>query len=204
MAQGSLINVHAIVPFSRANGPGNRLVVWVQGCSCRCPGCFNPETHSHDQNYLMTVDEVFCRIVEASSKIEGITISGGEPLEQAEALGRLLHRVRSETSLSVIVFSSYTLKQIEKMKGGATLLNHIDALIDGPYIERRRSPQSLKGSSNQRLHLLTGRYTIEDIDDTPTLEMQIDLNGKIHITGVEGINQKNMFSEIWKVRKQPL
>ena len=143
----------------------------------------------------MTVDEVFCRIVEASSKIEGITISGGEPMEQADALGSLLHRVRFETSLSVVVFSGYTLKQIEKMERGAMLLNHIDALIDGPYIERCRSAQDLKGSSNQRLHLLTDRYHIGDIDDTPTLEMQIDLNGKIHITGVEGISQKNLFSE---------
>jgi len=190
------LNIHALVPFSRANGPGNRLVVWVQGCSRRCPGCFNPETHSHDPYCLMKVGEVFFRIVEASSRIEGITISGGEPMEQADALGSLLHRVRSETSLSVVFFSGYTLKQIEKTERGAMLLEDIDILIDGPYIERYRSAQVLKGSSNQRLHLLTDRYHKGDIDDTPTLEMQIDLNGKIHITGVEGINKKNLLSEI--------
>jgi len=187
-----ILNVHGVVPLSRANGPGDRMVIWLQGCSLRCPGCFNPETHPRKPHRLMTVDAVFDRIREFSSTIEGITLSGGEPLEQINPLIDLLERVRSAPSLSVVLFSGYDLEKINKMKKGRHLLKMVDVLIAGPYIEHLRLSQNLTGSSNQQIHFLTDRYRMKDIARMPAAEVQIDPGGDIIITGIGGISRDRL------------
>jgi len=187
-----ILNVHGVVPLSRANGPGDRMVIWLQGCNLKCPGCFNPETHPRKPHRLMTVDAVFDRIRESSSTIEGITLSGGEPLEQINPLINLLQRVRFATSLSVVLFSGYELEKINKMKKGEHLLKMVDALIAGPYIEHLRLSQNLTGSSNQQIHFLTDRYRMKDIAQMPAAEVQIDLGGNIIITGIGGISKDRL------------
>src|SRR5512142_2285205 len=91
------IRVHSFLESSRSNGPGNRAVLWVQGCSLGCPGCFNPETHPTDPAELIPVDELVKRIQKLSPDLEGLTISGGEPLQQRRAVQALLEQVRSTT-----------------------------------------------------------------------------------------------------------
>jgi anaerobic ribonucleoside-triphosphate reductase activating protein len=135
----------------------------------------------------MTVHAVFDRIIESSSTIEGITLSGGEPLEQIDPLINLLQRVRFATSLSVVLFSGYELEKINKMKKGVHLLKMVDVLIAGSYIEHLRLAHNLTGSSNQQIHFLTDRYRMKDIARMPAAEVQIDLGGKIIITGIAGI-----------------
>ena len=187
-----ILNVHGIVPLSRANGPGDRMVIWLQGCSLRCPGCFNPETHPHKPHQLMTVDAVFDRIHESLSTIEGITLSGGEPLEQIDPLINLLQRVRFATSLSVVLFSGYELDNITQMKQGMHLLKMVDVLIAGPYIENLRHSRNLTGSSNQQVHFLTDRYRMKDIAQIPAAEVHIDPGGDIIITGIGGISKEQL------------
>jgi pyruvate-formate lyase-activating enzyme len=99
------LRLHAFIPRSRANGPGCRAVVWVQGCTLGCPGCFNPETHDFRGGQWVGVDELFERIRALQGTIEGITVSGGEPFQQRPALLALLQRVRAETDLGVLVFT---------------------------------------------------------------------------------------------------
>jgi anaerobic ribonucleoside-triphosphate reductase activating protein len=187
-----ILNVHGVVPLSRANGPGDRMVIWLQGCNLKCPGCFNPETHPRKPQRLMTVDAVFDRIRGSASTIEGITLSGGEPLEQINPLINLLQRVRFATSLSVVLFSGYELEKINKMKKGEHLLKMVDVLIAGPYIEHLRLSQNLTGSSNQQIHFLTDRYRMQDIARMPAAEVQIDLGGNIIITGIGGISKDRL------------
>jgi anaerobic ribonucleoside-triphosphate reductase activating protein len=137
----------------------------------------------------MTVEAVFDRIRESSSIIDGITLSGGEPLEQIDPLINLLQRVRFATSISVVLFSGFELEKISKMNKGMDLLKMVDVLIAGPYIEHLRLSQNLIGSSNQQIHFLTDRYRMKDIAGLPAAEVQINPGGDIIITGIGGISE---------------
>jgi len=88
--------LHAFVPVSRANGPGLRAVVYFQGCSLQCPGCWNPSSHKF-RGIEVTVPEVAQRFEEARQfgSLEGATFSGGEPMQQAEALLELMGQFRT-------------------------------------------------------------------------------------------------------------
>lgn len=102
------LRTHGFVPFSYANGPGCRATLWLQGCPLDCPGCFNADTHAFDQGQSVEVGQLLDHLKALAPRIEGLTISGGEPLMQDPALSELVHRVRSETSLSIILFTGFT------------------------------------------------------------------------------------------------
>lgn len=177
------MNIHAIEERSRANGPGRRFVIWFQGCSLGCPGCYNPNTHDTAPNQPLTAEALVTRISQTPD-IDGVTISGGEPFEQPEALAELVALVRKRTSLSILVFSGYARAEIEAMAQGPAVLANIDVLIDGRYRASERVASGLRGSANQQLHLLTDRYTAADIAAVPEAEIRIDAQGRIHLTGV--------------------
>jgi len=84
--------VHAIMPTSRVNGPGLRCVVFVQGCNLACPGCWNVQSHDFhgtDLAIAAVVGEVTnCH---GQYSLDGVTFSGGEPMQQADELAPLLH-----------------------------------------------------------------------------------------------------------------
>src|SRR5262245_29198295 len=113
MAQPHL-RLHAFLPASRANGPGVRAVLWVQGCSLGCPGCFNPLTHPTTGGELVPTDELVRRLTALGDTIEGITVSGGEPLQQRPALLALLRRLRQQTRLSVVLFTGFTWEEVQR------------------------------------------------------------------------------------------
>ena len=179
-----MLNLHAILPRSRANGPGVRFAVWFQGCRLSCTGCFNPATHAFEPLVQMTVEALVERIVAQGAAVEGITLSGGEPMEQAECLLRLVADVRNATALSILLFSGYTLAEIQVMPRGPDILSHVDVLIAGRYDETRRLARRLRGSANQSIHLLTDRYTMSDIEATPPAEIRIDPSGAVTISGI--------------------
>lgn len=179
-----LLNLHALLPLSRSNGPGRRTVIWFQGCTLGCPGCFNPDTHSEDPRLTVEVSDLVSSLEARSGEMEGITISGGEPLVQSEGLLRLLLGLRSRTDLSLILFSGHRLDEIKKMPLGAPILSCLDVLIDGRYLKRKRLASGLRGSSNQAIHLLSNRYRLEEIEFTPPGEVQIDAQGRITLSGV--------------------
>ena len=141
---------------SRALGPGLRYVIWVQGCPFHCPHCETPEGRSFEPNTVIGVDELAEDII-ACPEIEGITISGGEPLEQADALTELLHKVRqSRPELTVISYTGYRYEELTSENAKAYLAE-LDLLIDGPYIHELNDNQGIRGSSNQRLIFLSDR-----------------------------------------------
>lgn len=152
------LNIGALQERSVVNGPGNRFVIWVQGCPIRCPGCINPELWSFSPRNILPVDEVFERILKVKD-IEGVTYTGGEPFAQAKALALLGERLKEE-GLSVVCYTGYLLEDL-KMRHDpwiARLLSVVDVLIDGPFIEELRAPLLWRGSTNQRVHFLTRRY----------------------------------------------
>jgi len=179
-----VLNLHAILPRSRANGPGVRFAIWFQGCALNCAGCFNPATHAVAPNMLVSVRDLVDRIASEAPELEGVTLSGGEPLQQSGGLLQLLTGIRSNTRLSVILFSGYEKDEIERLPDGPPILAGVDVLIAGRYDASLRLSRGLRGSSNQTIHLLTDRYGMEELERTPTAEAHIDRSGKIVISGV--------------------
>nr|WP_241266526.1 4Fe-4S single cluster domain-containing protein [Streptomyces scabichelini] len=178
------MRLHGFEPYSAANGPGTRAVVWVQGCTLGCPGCFNPETHERGGGET-TVDELFERIVRLGDRVEGVTISGGEPLQQREPVLRLLARIRAETSLSAVLFTGYRWSEVTRMPEAAALCDSVDVLLAGRYESGQRIARGLRGSANKTVHLFGDRYALHDLDAVPDAEVVIHPDGRLTLTGID-------------------
>ncbi|MBI3951494.1 MAG: radical SAM protein [Acidobacteria bacterium] len=184
---GEYLRIHHFLPLSRANGPGARAVVWVQGCSLGCPGCFSPETHPLEGGELVSVDDLFHRTLALGDAIEGITISGGEPLQQRRALLGFLRRVRLETSLSILLFTGYSWEEVQWMPDAEALLSCVDVLIQGRYDQTQRLARDLRGSANKAVRLLSGRYTMSDMQSVPPAEVFITAEGEVVMSGIDPV-----------------
>jgi anaerobic ribonucleoside-triphosphate reductase activating protein len=180
------LRLHQFLPFSRANGPGARAVLWVQGCSLGCPGCFNPQTHPWAGGEVVLVDDLLARLA-ALGGIEGITVSGGEPLQQRPALLALLRRVRKETALSVLLFTGYRWEEVRAMPQAEALLACVDVLLAGRYDARQHLARDLRGSANKTVHFLTGRYTPADLQAVPAAEVIISPDGEVQLSGIDPV-----------------
>lgn len=178
-----LLRLFAFLPRSRANGPGERAVVWVQGCTLKCPGCFNPGSHNAHAGEAFSVETLVAKIA-ALPGIEGVTISGGEPLQQRRPLLRLLKRVRFDLGLSTIVWTGFTWEEVGRMPDAGRLLQLADVLICGRFDQTRRIARAMRGSDNKTVHFLSGRYTLADLEAVPESEIIISPAGQITISGV--------------------
>ncbi|MBQ6517797.1 MAG: radical SAM protein [Anaerolineaceae bacterium] len=179
------IRITEIVTGSRANGPGNRNVVWFQGCTLNCPGCFNPQTHPAAGGFPISTDDLCEKLLDLQFQSNGITISGGEPFQQAEGLLDLLVKLKQRKSPPVLVFSGYTFSQLQDNPIRKSCLSYIDALICGPY--RRNEPPAFEhfcSSANQELRLLSSRLQPRDFSDLPLAEIIIDRSGKAFFSGI--------------------
>jgi anaerobic ribonucleoside-triphosphate reductase activating protein len=164
-----------------------RAVLWVQGCSLGCPGCFNPDTHSFDAGEFVSIDRLLARLAALRGAIEGLTISGGEPLQQRLPLLHLLRRVRQETSLTTLLFSGFTWAEIQQMPDAEALLTCLDVLIAGRYEAGQRLARDLRGSANKSVHFLTSRYSLSDLQALPPAEVIITLEGEIMLSGIDPV-----------------
>jgi anaerobic ribonucleoside-triphosphate reductase activating protein len=180
-----ILRIHHWTLESRANGPGLRAVVWVQGCSLGCPGCFNPQTHPRKGGKAVLVEDLLAEIKTRKDQIEGVTISGGEPLQQMPALLELLKHLRRETRLSVLTFTGFTWDEVQRMPHSAELLANLDVLIAGRFEASQRLARGLIGSANKTVHFLTQRYNQEDLQVTPPAEIWIGRNGEIELSGID-------------------
>ena len=115
---------------SRINGPGNRLVIWVQGCKFKCKGCFNPETHPYTKEHLVDVVDLV-KIINEDTSIEGITISGGEPLDYPNQIQSLLTGIdKRKTS---VLYSGYHYEDIISNRNLMNVIKLADMSIIGRY-----------------------------------------------------------------------
>ena len=172
------ISLFGTVPDSIVDGPGLRYAVFVQGCSHHCPGCHNPESQPAEGGALTAIVDLLADI-EANGLVHDVTLSGGEPFEQPRACAKLARELKSR-GYGVWSYSGYLYEDLARrakmareerdrreaagLTGEALaediaddlavgeLLDTIDVLVDGPFIEARKSLE-LKwcGSSNQRL-----------------------------------------------------
>lgn len=142
-------------------GPGRRVGIWLQGCSIRCKGCVSQDTWKTDPGREIPVPRLikWCREV-TQGKLDGLTISGGEPFDQPKALGELLDALslwRTEDGLDfdLLCYSGYPLATLRKRH--ASLLSKLDAIIAEPYVEALPLTHVWRGSANQTLEPLTAR-----------------------------------------------
>ena len=138
-------------------GPGKRLGIWVQGCGRSCEGCANPELQPMDIAKEMPLDIVIlmARTAITLYGLDGISITGGEPMLQAGELSDLVSAL-SDICSDVLVFSGFTLEELQGMNDNVIdgFLSKISVLVDGPYIKDRNRGEKLRGSDNQRIHFL--------------------------------------------------
>jgi len=191
--------LHALIPASRANGPGLRAVVFFQGCALGCPKCFNPTTHVF-QGVEIALQKVVKALISAHREhnLEGITFSGGEPMQQADSLLALMENLRNQAlDLSFGMFSGYTERELDegqysiwRRELGAeekrTLWKAIQAGQDFAVLGRFNYLQPgiapFRSSRNQVLRLFGSRYTEADFGEQ-MVEVCIDADGRAELTG---------------------
>lgn len=140
-------------------GPGDRAVLWVFGCCFNCPGCI-----AYNFKHGTCIEDTAENLAQwfLDTKNDGITISGGEPMLQAMELSKMIEMIREKRDVGIVVYSGFTYEELKKKAdqdlGVKNFLSQIDILIDGPYREELNHNEPYRGSSNQRILPLTGRY----------------------------------------------
>lgn len=185
------INLAAFCSSTRALGPGVRAALWLQGCPFQCPGCISPEWARQDIFNPVNYDKIAEQILQVSG-LRGITLSGGEPMLQAENLTKLINHIRREREIDVICYTGYKLEDLKRdagLQGIDNFLDEIDVLIDGPYISALNDNCGLRGSSNQRVHYFTRRLAEFDfLSERRTMEIYV-AGDEITFVGIPDIGQ---------------
>lgn len=154
-------------------GPGNRVGIWFCGCKHHCKGCSNPELWEFQAKYKTTakIIETLIKKIECEYPIDGFTLTGGDPLEQPEALRELLPILQG-FSKDILLYTGYEYDEVAERLGN--ILGMCSVVIDGKYIQELNHGAVLKGSDNQNIIILhdefVGKY--RDYIEQHTNEIQ--------------------------------
>ena len=183
------LRVFNILKTTKVEGPGVRYCIWTQGCSRHCKGCQAVHTWSHSGGILIDVKDII-EDIKSQKNIEGVTFLGGEPFEQAEALGIIAKEVQ-KLGLSVLCFTGFLLEELRQEEKNRLLLDNIDLLIDGEFKQELVDySRPWCGSSNQRYHFLTSRYNEEIFEKYKNkVEVNISKNGVIFMNGMGNFDE---------------
>jgi anaerobic ribonucleoside-triphosphate reductase activating protein len=179
-----ILNVNHILESSQVQGPGTRFTIWVQGCSIHCEQCSNKDTWEFrtDKKSIgisYTIDDLTSYIIE--SKSTGLTITGGEPLDQFDSTLELCKQIFKHKN--IFLCSGYTYEVIKK-SSMKQILETIDIICAGPFDYKQKCQSQWKGSSNQEVIYLTDRG--KDLLDLPILKKEYRINkktGEMIVTG---------------------
>lgn len=146
------MKIAGILKHSYVDGPGVRFVIFTQGCPHHCKGCHNPDTWDPDGGMAISVEEI-AGLVRSTKYLDGVTLSGGDPLFQAKECVELAKALKD---YNIWCYTGWTLDEINEGKAGEDakeLLKYIDVLVDGPFIEELKSDKCIyRGSSNQNVN----------------------------------------------------
>lgn len=169
--EGKNLRIAGIEAESFVDGPGIRFSIFTQGCKHHCLECHNPQTHDFNGGHLISLAEILS-MIEENPLLDGVTFSGGDPMEQAATLVPLAREIK-ERGLNLVVFTGYTYEYIvahqEQHPDCMELLTFADILVDGPFVLAQRSLSlKFRGSKNQRLidvqsSLTQGRAVLHQI-----------------------------------------
>jgi len=190
--------IHGVITASRVNGPGQRAVVYFQGCTLSCPGCWNPRTHSFtgtERSAAEIADWVL--LAHEAGPLDGVTFSGGEPMQQADGLLALIESLSARLpGLSFGLYSGYSERELNcglyscrselsrdaREQIWQSIRPHLDFAVLGRYISTRPSALPLQSSSNQKLVLLSNRYREEQFE-AQEVEVHVGIHGVVQVTG---------------------
>ena len=145
-----MINVLRILYDTTVDGPGFRTSIYCSGCRHQCPGCHNPQSWAFGKGTDRTTDELLDVI--KSDPFADVTFTGGDPFFQAEGFTELAKRIKAETDKTIWCYTGFRYENLLHDNAAQQLLQHIDVLVDGPFVETLRDEDLLfRGSSNQRL-----------------------------------------------------
>jgi anaerobic ribonucleoside-triphosphate reductase activating protein len=206
------MNIHALLNGSRANGPGLRSVLWTQGCDLHCPSCWNPGTHAFSGGEEIHPNDLAERVVkDAAPGTTGLTISGGEPMHQADSVWKLIFSVKlRRPSWSVGMFSGYYFPElkhgdydlredigvlancgVKRLLWDSQLMPLLDWIVCGRYDRNSLASDIVPGSRpdahfvssyNQQLILLSNRHSYSDFQPLQ-YEVNISAEGLVKLTG---------------------
>ena len=181
------MNIHS-VHLSKVNGPGLRYVIWTQGCSKGCVGCFNPLTWSFESNKILTPFQIF-EDIKNFEDIDGVTISGGDPLEQEDILDLLMLLWSLNLRKGIILYTGYSLDEINKNSYLRKCLSYIDVLIDEKFEEDKKTYIGPAGSMNQNVLYFSSKISEEEMKMDQGVEILLDGNN-VSVTGFPHLDRK--------------
>lgn len=188
------LRIHNTLECSTVNGPGKRAVIWVQGCGLGCDGCWNPETWDAGAGTLMENGRILAWL--AGLDVDGLSISGGEPMAQAVAAMRLILGVRvSLPHLSIGMFTGHTQNELargrfecgensenRRREVWSVMRDHLDFAVCGRFNRHQPASDPLVTSKNQELVLFSDRYRASDFSPQQ-VEIAIDPHGLTQLSG---------------------
>lgn len=169
------VRIINIVEDTMVDGPGWRSSVYCAGCRHACKGCHNPETWSFEAGQEMSVDEVLAQLAHVEDD-HNVTLSGGDPMYQAEAFAELARRLVEEQHRTVWCYTGFLWEQVVADPVMSKMLPWLEVLVDGPFIESEKDLNLLfRGSRNQRLidvqsSLRQGKVVLKDYDPYPKFD----------------------------------
>ena len=169
-------------------GPGRRLGIWFQGCSLRCEGCISVDTWATAKT-LIPIEQLMRTLSSYLPLIDGITISGGEPFDQFEALLAIVVQLRKKTKVDILVYTGYSVEDITEQL--LQIKPYIDVLISDPFQRQSSQTLRLRGSDNQRLHCFTSQavekfayYQQAVTTEDKVLDVMFDAEGVVWFAGI--------------------
>lgn len=169
-------------------GPGRRLGIWFQGCSLRCEGCISVDTWATAKT-LIPIEQLMRTLSSYLPLIDGITISGGEPFDQFEALLAIVVQLRERTKVDILVYTGYSVEDITEQL--LQIKPYIDVLISDPFQRQSSQTLRLRGSDNQRLHCFSSQaiekfayYQQAVTTEDKVLDVMFDAEGVVWFAGI--------------------
>ena len=145
-----MLSILDILEDTTVDGPGFRTAIYAAGCPNGCPGCHNPESWDINRGRWMSTDEILQKVL--ADNFADVTFSGGDPMYQPEGFTELARAIKRQSRKNIWCYTGYKFERLRHDRRQAELLQYIDVLVDGPYVESLRDRDVLfRGSRNQRL-----------------------------------------------------
>ncbi len=144
------IQVLRVVEETTVDGPGFRNSIYCAGCKHACPGCHNPQSWTMNGGESRSVESLASQLL--ADSFADVTFTGGDPLYQAEAFGELARQIKEESHKTIWCYTGFLFEQLMGKTEYMPLLQHLDVLVDGPFVAAKRDEDlHFRGSSNQRI-----------------------------------------------------
>ena len=184
-------------------GPGKRLGIWFQGCSLRCEGCISVDTWATAKT-LIPIDQLMMALSSYLPLVDGITISGGEPFDQFDALLAIVVQLRKKIKVDILLYTGYSIEDIPDQL--QQIKPYIDVLISDPFQRQTSQTLRLRGSDNQRLHCFTSQakekyayYQQVVTTNDNVLDVMFDAQGVVWFAGIP---KRDDFIKLQTILKQ--